>query len=152
MWMPPSSPSAPEPWPLYLSSWLLWFQQGLLNIRFWGRGGLNAKRYWIWKEKQAKVQGGLWTDEKGYYFCNIVTVSPDAQGKGVGKLLMGTVLRRADREGVKCYLESSRERPNVEIYGRMGFKVVGEMECEEGGEVCKVSFLNLCALGQGSVC
>lgn len=144
MWLPPAPLSSPEPWPLYLSSWLLWFQQGLLNLRFLGRGGLNAKRYWIWKDHQAKIQKKLWADEQGYYFCNIVTVSPEAQGKGVGKKLMGEVLERADREGKACYLESSKKEPNVDIYGRMGFEVVGDMECEEGGDVCKVLLIMTC--------
>jgi GNAT superfamily N-acetyltransferase len=102
-----------------------------------------VKRYYIWKQQQAKMQERLWTDERGYFFCNIVTVAPEVQGNGVGKLLMGEVLAMADREGMKCYLESSREKPNVEIYSKMGFKVVGNMECEEGGDICKVSLFLL---------
>lgn len=29
--------------------------------------------------------------------------------------------------------------PNVKIYGRLGFRMIQEMECEEGWDVCKVS-------------
>jgi GNAT superfamily N-acetyltransferase len=102
-----------------------------MNLTY-GRGGLSTKRYWIWKARQAEAQSALWTSEKGYYFCNIVTVLPEAQGKGVGRALMEEVLAMADREGVECYLESSRRVPNVEIYEKFGFELVKEMECRDG--------------------
>ena len=49
---------------------------------------------------------------------------------------------RADGEGRRCYLESSRDEPNVKIYEKMGFKMVKEMECDDDGEVCKVGVIN----------
>ncbi|KAH8725934.1 acyl-CoA N-acyltransferase [Phaeosphaeriaceae sp. PMI808] len=131
MWMPPHPPSEPETWPLYLSYWYLWFNQIRMNL-WYGRGGLSTKRYWIWKARQAEAQSALWTSEKGYYFCNIVTVLPAAQGKGVGRVLMEEVLKVADAEGVDSYLESSRKVPNVAIYEKFGFELVKEMECRDG--------------------
>lgn len=53
---------------------------------------------------------------------------------------METVMERADREGMPCYLESSKGYPNVTIYEKMGFKLVKEIECVEGVDVCKVSW------------
>lgn len=91
------------------------------------------KRYWIWKERQAEAQGELWKSEKGYYFCNIVTVLPEAQGKGVGRALMEEVLKEADEKGIPAYLESSRKDPNVPIYEKFGFKLVREMLCDDDG-------------------
>ncbi len=139
MWSPPTPLSEPESWYSTYSTWLLWFKQGLLNLRFMGRGGLRVKRYWIWKAQQAEAQKELWTDEHGYYFCNIVTVLPECQGQGLGKRLFETVMEKADEEGRKCYLESSRMEPNVAIYEKMGFRLVKEMRCEEGGEGMNVS-------------
>ncbi|KAF1989993.1 hypothetical protein K402DRAFT_451601 [Aulographum hederae CBS 113979] len=130
MWLAPSSPSAPQPWSLYLASWRLWLGQVYMNL-YYGRGGLNTTRYWIWKDRQAEAQAAIWDSEVGYYFCNIVTVLPEAQGKGVGRALMEEVLRKADEEGVPCYLESSRYEPNVPIYERMGFMLVREMRCSD---------------------
>jgi GNAT superfamily N-acetyltransferase len=101
---------------------------------YYGRGGLNVKRYWLWKEAQAEAQSELWTDPEGYYFCNIVTVLPEAQGQGVGRALMEEVLALADKEHRKCYLESSRKEPNVGIYERFGFKLVKEMVCDDNGD------------------
>ena len=104
-----------------------------MNLTY-GRGGLNVKRYYLWKEAQAKAQAELWDDPKGYYFCNIVTVLPEAQGKGVGRALMEVVLEMADEEGLSCYLESSRREPNVSIYEKFGFKLVRDMLCDDDGD------------------
>lgn len=132
MWLPPSNPFAPQSWSDYLGSWSLWLRQVHMNATY-GRGGLNVKRYWIWKAAQAKAQGELWTDEKGYYFCNVVTVLPEAQGRGIGKELFGVVMKQADAEGRRCYLESSRAEPNMKIYERMGFALKKEMVCDDDG-------------------
>lgn len=98
------------------------------------------RRYYIWKARQAEAQESIWDDERGYYFCNIVAVSPDAQGKGVGRKLFEEVMDVADREGRKCYLESSRNEPNVGIYERLGFEMKRVMECRDGdgGDACMV--------------
>jgi GNAT superfamily N-acetyltransferase len=136
MWLPPKPASEPESWPSFLSSYLLWLKQGLLNIRNVGRGGLVYRRYQIWKRSQAEMQKEIWTDPHGYYFCNIVVVDPGVQGKGMGRKLMEVVTDQADREGRRCYLESSRKEPNVKIYERMGFKVVRRMTCEDEGVKC----------------
>lgn len=103
-----------------------------------GRGGLSTRRYWIWKDSQREAQSQIWDDPRGYYFCNIVAVSPEAQGKGIGRKLFEAVTDRADEEGVKCYLESSKDVPNVEIYRRMGFEMARAMECRDGEDVCMV--------------
>jgi GNAT superfamily N-acetyltransferase len=108
------------------------------NIRYLGHGGLRTNRYWIWKQNQQEAQTQIWDDPQGYYFCNIVAVSPEAQGKGIGGLLFKTVLEVADREGRKCYLESSKNVPNVQIYERMGFEMRREMECRDGDDACMV--------------
>lgn len=61
-----------------------------------------------------------------------MTVLPEAQGQGVGRALIEEVIEQADREGVWCYLESSRREPNVAIYEKFGFKLAKEMECKDG--------------------
>ncbi|EED14845.1 GNAT family acetyltransferase, putative [Talaromyces stipitatus ATCC 10500] len=138
-WLAPQPASQAQSWYSWSQLWLLSFRQLLTNIRFFGRGGLIVKRYWIWKEQQTAAQKEIWTDkERGYYFCNIVTVRPDAQGKGIGRKLFEVVTQRADREGVKCYLESSKSEPNVKIYEKMGFELVKVIDCDDGGDVCRL--------------
>jgi GNAT superfamily N-acetyltransferase len=65
-------------------------------------------------------------------------VLPEAQGKGVGRALFNEVTKKADAEGIKCYLESSRDEPNTKIYEALGFKFVRGMDCDDDGEVCKL--------------
>ncbi|KAK6436028.1 hypothetical protein LTR95_007783 [Oleoguttula sp. CCFEE 5521] len=127
-WLPPTLANTPQTWSAYIGDWSLYLQQFRMNL-WYGRGGLITRRYWIWKAAQAEAQRELWTDPKGYYFCNIVTVLPEAQGKGIGKALF-----KADEEGVKCYLESSRAEPNMAIYERMGFKLAKEMVLDDDGD------------------
>lgn len=129
MWTTPEMTSAPPTWSDWLNDYSLWIEQGLNVLWYRGWGGLKRDRYWIWKREQAKCQEELWQDKAGYYFVNIVTVNPEAQGKGVGRKLFEIVTKKADAEGRKCYLESSRREPNVKIYQKMGFEVVKEMRC-----------------------
>ncbi|KAJ5633823.1 hypothetical protein N7528_001665 [Penicillium herquei] len=135
-WLPPQSPTQPETWASWMQGWILSFNQLINNIRYLGRGGLRTNRYWIWKQQQQKAQTEIWDDPRGYYFCNIVAVSPEAQGKGIGRLLFEAITKIADTEGVKCYLESSKNEPNVQIYERMGFEMSRTMECRDGQDAC----------------
>ncbi|KAJ5832151.1 hypothetical protein N7474_000462 [Penicillium riverlandense] len=135
-WLAPHATSISESWYSWAQGWMLSFNQLVNNIRYLGRGGLRTNRYWIWKARQAEAQSQIWDDPLGYYFCNIVAVSPEAQGKGVGRMLFEAVTRKADEEGRKCYLESSKNVPNVQIYERMGFHMRMEMECRDGEDTC----------------
>ena len=56
-------------------------------------------------------------------------------------MLFEAVTKRADEEGRRCYLESSKNVPNVAIYQRMGFEMALEMECRDGGDACMVCFI-----------
>ncbi|THZ20960.1 hypothetical protein D6C91_04545 [Aureobasidium pullulans] len=132
-WLAPTDPSAPQSWKGWFGDWSLWFNQLWMNSVY-GRGGLSTTRYYIWKAAQSDAQRQLWTDDRGYYFCNIVTVLPEAQGMGIAKELFGVVMRQADVEGRKCYLESSRAEPNMAIYRKMGFELAKEMKCDDQGD------------------
>ena len=137
-WYSPKVPSEPQSWSVWAQEWLLSFRQLVNNVRFFGRGGLSISRYWIWKKVQQDAHDRIWTDPRGYYFCNLVGVSALARGMGVGRRLMETVMNKADEEGMPCYLESSKGYPNITIYEKMGFELVKEIECAEDGEVCRV--------------
>ncbi|KAF7718910.1 Uncharacterized protein PECH_006648 [Penicillium ucsense] len=137
-WLAPQQESQPESWYSWYQSWVLSWRQFLTNIRYGGRGGLRTHRYWIWKDRQKEAQKSIWDDPRGYYFCNIVAVSPEAQGRGVGRRLFESVTNKADIEGMKCYLESSKKEPNVKIYEKMGFEMRKEMECRDGDDVCMI--------------
>jgi len=141
MWMPPKRTDMTPSWGQWLwdswESWRLWGNQVIMNLTY-GRGGLNVKRYYIWKACQGVAQKELWIDPRGYYFLNIITVLPSEQGKGIGKKLFEEVTTKADREGLCCYLESSRDEPNMKIYEAMGFEFVRGLDCDDNGTVCKL--------------
>ncbi|KAJ5236329.1 hypothetical protein N7489_006420 [Penicillium chrysogenum] len=137
-WYSPQAHSTTQSWSVWAQDWLLSFRQLMNNIRFLGRGGLNVRRYWIWKQVQQTAHDAIWQDPRGYYFCNVVCVDSKARGMGVGKKLMENVMDKADRENMPCYLESSKGYPNVGIYEKMGFELVKEIECVDGGDVCKL--------------
>ncbi|KAK7935314.1 hypothetical protein PG985_000809 [Apiospora marii] len=136
-WLRPQEVDKPRSWIDWLEDWRLWINQVSMNLLY-GRGGLIVKRYYIWKEAQAKVQSSVWTDPRGYYFLNIMVVIPEAQGKGVGRQMMKVVTDQADAEGMNCYLESSRDKPNMQIYGRFGFRFAKELECDDEGTAIKL--------------
>ena len=137
MWCGPRELAKKQTWGEWWEEWKLWFNQLRMNL-WYGRGGLNAKRYWLWKSAQNAMQKQLWTDPAGYWFLNILTIHPDSQGRGIGKALVEKVSKRADAEGTRCYLESSKFEPHVKIYERMGFKFVKEIECKDEDASCKL--------------
>jgi ribosomal protein S18 acetylase RimI-like enzyme len=59
-------------------------------------------------------------------------VDPERQGQGIGGQLLQPILRRADAEGLPCYLETQKAR-NVPFYQRHGFEVVVETDVPAGG-------------------
>ncbi|KAL4922372.1 acyl-CoA N-acyltransferase [Aspergillus aurantiobrunneus] len=135
-WLPPSPTTSPPPLAHRAQDWLLSLRQLLANIRFAGRGGLRLHRYKQWKELQGKKHEKVWTDPRGYYFCNVIAVRAEMRGHGVGRRLVEAVTDRADEEGMACYLESSKGMPNLRIYEKLGFGMVGEIECVDGKDVC----------------
>ncbi|KAE8354543.1 acyl-CoA N-acyltransferase [Aspergillus coremiiformis] len=137
-WFGPQPPSKPTPWSIWAQDWLLSIRQFLLNVRFGGRGGLNLYRYHLWKTLQRETHDVVWTDPRGYYFCNVLAVSSAMRGMGVGKKLVEVVTRQADRDGIPCYLESSKGFPNLIIYEKMGFELVTEIDCVDGQDACQL--------------
>ncbi|KAK2676813.1 hypothetical protein RAB80_008999 [Fusarium oxysporum f. sp. vasinfectum] len=126
MWLRPQPADQPPTWNDWLESWKLYFGQVRMNL-WYGRGGLNVK-----------CPVDSLDRPPGYFFLNIMVVVPEAQGKGVGAKLMKAVTDEADAKDMRCYLESSRDVPNVAIYGRLGFKFQKEMICDDDGDAIKL--------------
>ena len=64
-----------------------------------------------------------------HHYLTILGVDPDRQGQGIGGALLRPFLAEADRDGVVCYVETTRAR-NVPFYERHGFVVADERNVE----------------------
>jgi ribosomal protein S18 acetylase RimI-like enzyme len=60
-----------------------------------------------------------------HWYLWVIGVDPPCQGRGVAGRLMQPVFERADRDGMRCYLETHKES-NVAVYERYGFEVVSK--------------------------
>ena len=58
-----------------------------------------------------------------HWYLALLGVSPRRQDQGIGRALLTPVLRRADQEGLPCYLETFVS-DNVPFYEHRGFQVV----------------------------
>lgn len=67
-----------------------------------------------------------------HWYLSLLGVAPEAQGQGIGSLLLQPVLEAADRNGQSCYLETSTEAA-VRFYQRHGFAILRTGEVAVNG-------------------
>ena len=67
-----------------------------------------------------------------HWYLAVLGVDPPRQGQGVGGSIIQPVLRRADMEGLPCYLETGKEI-DVRFYRKHGFEVIVEDHSPLGG-------------------
>ena len=60
-----------------------------------------------------------------HYYLFTLGVKPSAQGKGIGGILLESMLERIDGEKMPAYLETQKES-NVSLYQRFGFEVAAQ--------------------------
>ncbi len=77
--------------------------------------------------EEESVTGPHWT-------LMFIGVDPQFQGNGLGNTLINPVLKRADAEGLPCYLDSGNPR-NLSFYHRQGFEVADEVELPDGPKI-----------------
>lgn len=58
-----------------------------------------------------------------HWYLALLGVDPGHAGQGIGSALLKPVLRRADSDGLPCYLETAEER-NVGFYRKHGFETL----------------------------
>lgn len=66
------------------------------------------------------------------WFLGTAGVRPNAQGRGLGRAVVGAGLREADAAGVPAFLETSAPG-NVRLYESLGFRVTAEYDLPDGG-------------------
>ena len=63
--------------------------------------------------------------DREHWYLSAIGVRPDAQGRGLGTVLLAHTLAIADAEGSPAYLEATSPRSRA-LYARFGFEVMGE--------------------------
>jgi GNAT superfamily N-acetyltransferase len=61
------------------------------------------------------------------WYLQLLAVDPSAQRAGIGGRLQEDMLRRADGDGLDCYLETQK-RDNIAYYGRFGYHLERELK------------------------
>lgn len=123
-------------WLSRLESRLYALEQSLrqLTSRFTHRAALAERQRRInvlvncFEESQKRIL----KDVKDYLYINTLVVSPQAQGLGIGKILLQLALDAAKNQNLPCYLESSR--PGYPFYLKKGFIDMQEKTSIEDGE------------------
>lgn len=87
-------------------------------------------------QKDYKVSNLYLEDETqgGEFYLDTLSVSPKAQGKGVGSRLLRSMIQKAKEEGYpQVGLLVDIENPNAKrLYERIGFKVSGKVALADG--------------------
>jgi ribosomal protein S18 acetylase RimI-like enzyme len=65
--------------------------------------------------------------QERHWHLGPIGVHPELQGRGVGKLLLGSFLKTVDVQRLPAYLETDVDR-NVVLYEKFGFTVVAQTE------------------------
>lgn len=61
--------------------------------------------------------------EHDHWYTMVLGVSPEGQGRGLGRALMEPIFAEADANGLPCYLETTQPT-NVTLYEHLGFRVI----------------------------
>ena len=69
-----------------------------------------------------------------HWYLETLGTEPAQQRRGIGSALLQPVLERADADGVRAYLESSK-RENIPFYRRHGFEVTREVRLDDGPSI-----------------
>jgi GNAT superfamily N-acetyltransferase len=88
----------------------------------WGHTRYDVKSWETWLEEVEKRH-----PREAHYYLEYIGVEPSYQGQGLGSCLLAEMTRRADQQGVGCYLETATRR-NLPLYQRFGFEVVEETQ------------------------
>lgn len=112
-------------WP----SQFVYLRRGIISL-LWQLGWRGGR--WFCKlgpgfdESRAKHLG-----KRPHWYLHLLGVRPEAQGKGLSRLVLKPMFDLADRHRVPIYLETMPQA-NVPIYQKLGFDLLGQ-GCLHGG-------------------
>ena len=113
IWLPPDK--------VYPSTWTLMKYGGFYSMRKVGLKMKVMKRIMtVFKYEEERHKHLVPYDH--WYFQNIA-VKPEEQGKGYGGLLISTMLKTIESEGLPVYVETNTEKA-MSIYQKYGFEIL----------------------------
>jgi len=113
IWLPPKK--------TYPSTWTMMRYGGFYTIRKVGLKIKAMKRTMaIFNYEDEKHKELVPYDH--WYFQNIA-VKPEEQGKGYGRLLINTMIKNIESDGLPIYVETNTDK-NVLIYQKYGFEIL----------------------------
>jgi GNAT superfamily N-acetyltransferase len=91
-----------------------------------------------WEEAENEKHWNHVPERQNRWYAQSVVVETEFQGRGIGKLLMMEIIKKAEEEGVCVGLEASA--PGEHMYRSVGFKLLGpfselNMAIEKGGGI-----------------
>lgn len=86
--------------------------------------GLAGTARELWREEDLAKRFGRELRTPAWYL-DLLGVDPAAQGKGLGKQLVASMLERADREQMDVVLVTHK-KANLDYYRRLGFEVTSD--------------------------
>lgn len=130
-------------WEVRIALWALgwWFWAShLISNKIWPDRISDLKAVKDFEEWNKMDDQKYWTshpERHDRWHAGSVVVSPEYQGQGIGRLLMGHVMERAQKEGLLMGLMAS---PHGEIlYRKLGFEMLGDfchrVANDEGGGI-----------------
>jgi GNAT superfamily N-acetyltransferase len=120
-------------------SWWFWLSY-LVSSRIWPDRISDMAAVKVFTESNRTDDEKYWTshpERHARWHAGSLVVSPEYQNKGIGRLLMGYVMEKAEREGVPMGLTAS---PHGEkLYSKLGFQRLGDygmrVANDEGGGI-----------------
>ena len=91
--------------------------------------------YSVVAELDGRVMGSNFLDERSPIFgVGPITVSPDVQNAGTGRMLMEDVLRRGDERGASGIrlVQAAYHNRSMSLYAKLGFEVRALLACMQG--------------------
>jgi GNAT superfamily N-acetyltransferase len=111
---------------LWVLSWLYWVYCKILDWVVGGDKSSNkegVKMFGEWVKEDGERFWGSHQERANRWHAQSVVVLKEWQGKGIGKRLMGEVIKKAERDGVIVGLEASV--PGELMYRKLGFELLG---------------------------
>ena len=128
---------------LWLATWMLWFVTKLWNVVLDGNKSASKEGLDILNQAVKEHQELYWDpvkfpERQCRWHTLSVAVSPAHQGKGIGKMLINEVIKRAEEERICVGLEANIN--GEPLYRKVGFELLGrfnlvlaEEERDRGG-------------------